>query len=451
MFERPEGGDSAVLVHAGRGDPGVREELGELARSAGAEIIGELTSNRQRPDPRHFLGSGKVDELRDLVRSVTADVVICGVNLSPSQERNLEARLECRVMDRTRLILDIFAQRASSYEGKLQVELAQLEHLSTRLVRGWTHLDREKGGIGLRGPGEKQLETDRRLLSARIKQIRARLDEVRSRRSLSRRARKRAALPVVSLVGYTNSGKSTLFNRMTGANVMARDQLFATLDPTVRRLRLPGGVRGVMADTVGFVRQLPHDLVAAFEATLEESREAALLLHVVDAADPERRAKMDEVEDVLLRIGAASVPRLTVFNKIDAVDELAPGITRDEQSVPVGAYVSAISGAGIEALAEAIAERLDGVQQTLRITIPWDAAGIRAALFEAVDIIEETVDGDVGWLLTARTTQGRIDALLRRQDATAAARITVEGTGTVLSDSDDADESIGSVPAERAQ
>jgi GTP-binding protein HflX len=451
LFERPEGGDSAVLVHAGRGDPGVREELGELARSAGAEIIGELTSNRQRPDPRHFLGSGKVDELRDLVRSVTADVVICGVNLSPSQERNLEARLECRVMDRTRLILDIFAQRASSYEGKLQVELAQLEHLSTRLVRGWTHLDREKGGIGLRGPGEKQLETDRRLLSARIKQIRARLDEVRSRRSLSRRARKRAALPVVSLVGYTNSGKSTLFNRMTGANVMARDQLFATLDPTVRRLRLPGGVRGVMADTVGFVRQLPHDLVAAFEATLEESREAALLLHVVDAADPERRAKMDEVEDVLLRIGAASVPRLTVFNKIDAVDELAPGITRDEQSVPVGAYVSAISGAGIEALAEAIAERLDGVQQTLRITIPWDAAGIRAALFEAVDIIEETVDGDVGWLLTARTTQGRIDALLRRQDATAAARITVEGTGTVLSDSDDADESIGSVPAERAQ
>ena len=261
------------------------------------------------------------------------------------------------MVDRTRLILDIFAQRASSYEGKLQVELAQLQHMSTRLVRGWTHLERQKGGIGLRGPGEKQLETDRRLLNLRVKQIRQRLEGVRGRRALSRRSRERAEVPVISLVGYTNAGKSTLFNSLTGSDVMAENLLFATLDPTLRKVKLPTGLQAVLGDTVGFVRHLPHELVAAFEATLEESRLAELLLHVLDAADPERADKSAEVDQVLARIGAEQVPKLLVYNKIDALSDIEPRVDRDADGVATRVWVSALTGAGMDLLAEVIEER----------------------------------------------------------------------------------------------
>ena len=415
MFDRPEGGDGAVLVHVASSDEATRSELAELAKSAGAFILKEIHTTRPTPEPRHYLGAGKLEELHECVVHDSADLVIFGTELSPSQERNLEAALKCRVIDRTRLILDIFAQRASTYEGKLQVELAQLEHMSTRLVRGWTHLERQKGGIGLRGPGEKQLETDRRLLAGRIKQIRSRLDAVRSRRALSRRARKRAELPVVSLVGYTNAGKSTLFNALTGAGVMAQDLLFATLDPTVRRLDLPGGARAVAADTVGFVRDLPHDLVAAFQATLEESREASLLLVVADASDPERQEKFVQVEAVLAEIGADDVPRLTVFNKIDLVEGLEAGIRRDDAGDANAVYLSAEIGSGVELLRDTLVERLQGSVQELEVQIPWAAGGVRSALYGRTEVLEETVDGERGWKLRLRAAPGLVRSVLSSQ------------------------------------
>jgi len=395
------------------------EELRELVRSAGVEILSELSSSRRDPDPRTFLGSGKLAELGDLVRERGADVVIFGAGLSPSQERNIERELKCRVVDRTRLILDIFAQRARSYEGKLQVELAQLEHMSTRLVRGWTHLERQKGGIGLRGPGEKQLETDRRLLAHRIKQIRSRLKDVRKRRALSRRSRKRTATSVVSLVGYTNAGKSTLFNRLTGADVDVEDRLFATLDPTVRRLGLPGGTPAVAADTVGFVRRLPHELVAAFEATLEESREATLLLQVLDAADSEREQKRYSVDQVLSSIDADDVPRLQVLNKVDLMDDaegLAGRVDRDADGTALRVWVSAVSGAGLATLTEAISERLGGAVREYLLSIPWRAGALRGRLYEGVDVLDEPAADEHGWKLHIRATEGRLTGLLRKLD-----------------------------------
>ncbi|MBT6277056.1 MAG: GTPase HflX [Chromatiales bacterium] len=410
MFERPQGSDAAILVQVGGADR-ADSELAELARSAGAQVRGVLSTTRSRPDPRYFLGRGKVDELGQAVRDHKVDLVIFGVALRPSQERNLERELSCRVLDRTGLILDIFAQRAASYEGKLQVELAQLEHLSTRLVRGWTHLERQKGGIGLRGPGETQLETDRRLLGHRIKQIRVRLEQVRARRGLSRRARQRASLPVVSLVGYTNAGKSTLFNRLTGAEVLAEDKLFATLDPTFRRLNLPGGVNAVLADTVGFVSRLPHDLVAAFEATLEESRQAALLLHVVDAADPEREAKKGEVYEVLSRIDASEVPVLEIYNKIDDLDGVSSRVDLDEHGAARRVWLSAHSGEGLDALAQAMGERLQGEALERWIRVPWVDAALRAAVYERLDVLEETVDEDIGWRLRVRASKSAINRL----------------------------------------
>jgi GTPase len=414
LFERPEGGDAAILVHVGANDGPARAELAELAHSAGAWIAAELGTTRPVPDARHHLGSGKLEELRALVHDAEADLVVFGTELSPSQERNLEGTLECRVIDRTRLILDIFAQRASSYEGKLQVELAQLEHMSTRLVRGWTHLERQKGGIGLRGPGEKQLETDRRLLNARIRQIRDRLDGVRARRALSRRARQRAALPVVSLVGYTNAGKSTLFNQLTGADVRAEDLLFATLDPTLRRLPLPAGAQAVVADTVGFVRKLPHDLVEAFQATLEESREAALLVHVVDAADPERHDKSAEVNTVLETIGAGEVPRLTVYNKIDQVEGATVGVDLDDLDLPRSVRVCAATGEGLEGLREAIAQRLQGHVGEWLVHVPWKAGALRAALFDRLEVLEETLDDDKGWALRVRAAEAVVRRIIFR-------------------------------------
>ncbi|HEX2584629.1 MAG TPA: ribosome rescue GTPase HflX, partial [Steroidobacteraceae bacterium] len=334
MFDRPQrgglhaangerrGADRALLVRVGIGEPATDEEISEfksLVHSAGADVAGFVGGNRKAPDARLFVGSGKAQEVADLVKSEEADVVIFDHALSPSQERNLEALFQCRVLDRTGLILDIFAQRARTFEGKLQVELAQLKHLSTRLVRGWTHLERQKGGIGLRGPGETQLETDRRLLGVRIKNLNARLEKVLTQRETTRQDRKRNGIPTIALVGYTNAGKSTLFNRMTGADAYAADQLFATLDPTLRRIELPDARVALLADTVGFVRQLPHELVAAFRSTLQEARESAVLLHIVDAADPEHGDRIAQVNEVLTEVGAGTLPQIEVFNKCDLI------------------------------------------------------------------------------------------------------------------------------------
>lgn len=343
FFERPDAGETAILVHIDFQDEEEREHPGEfleLVRSAGAKPATLMQGSRRRPDPRAFIGSGKVEELRELLDIHHAELVIFNHALSPSQERNLERSLKCRVLDRTGLILDIFAQRARTHEGKLQVELAQLEYMSTRLVRGWTHLERQKGGIGLRGPGETQLETDRRLLRARIKSIHKRLDKVRSQREQNRRARSRAEIPSISLVGYTNAGKSTLFNTLTSSEVYAADQLFATLDPTLRRLEIADVGPVVLADTVGFIRHLPHKLVEAFQATLQEAAEASLLIHVIDAADPNRELNIEEVDSVLAEIGADAVPCLRVMNKIDLLDS-APRIERNDQGIPEEVWLSA--------------------------------------------------------------------------------------------------------------
>lgn len=307
MFERPQGGERALLVHLNMHtgfDEESLEEFKELVVSSGAEPVAVITGSRAVPHPRYFVGTGKAEEIREAVSSHEADVVLFDHELSPVQERNLEALLQCQVLDRTGLILDIFAQRARSHEGQLQVELAQLRHLSTRLVRGWTHLERQKGGIGLRGPGETQLETDRRLIGHRIRTLKSRLNKVQRQREQGRRARKKADIPTISLVGYTNAGKSTLFNNLTQAEVYAADQLFATLDPTLRKVKLPAGFPVVLADTVGFIRQLPHDLVAAFRSTLKETQDADLLLHIVDASSDERDDNMNQVNLVLEEIGA---------------------------------------------------------------------------------------------------------------------------------------------------
>ncbi|MCP5149504.1 MAG: GTPase HflX [Ectothiorhodospiraceae bacterium] len=399
MFERPEGGQRALLVHVDRAsapDPRGLDELAELARSAGLDPVSRVTTTRAAPDPALYVGSGKADEIKALVASEAIDMVVFDHALSPGQERNLERRLECRVLDRITLILDIFAQRASTFEGKLQVELAQLRHLATRLVRGWTHLERQRGGIGMRGPGEKQLETDRRLIAGRIRQIEERLDAVRRRRGLSRRARSRASLPVVSLVGYTNAGKSTLFNRLTGAAVMAEDRLFATLDPTLRKLELPGTAPMVVADTVGFIRDLPHELVAAFRATLEETASASLLIHVVDAADPDRDQKVEEVEAVLAEIGADAVPRLEVLNKIDALPsgECEPRVERDAEGVPTRVWVSARSGAGVDLLLEAVASRLGGAMVRRVLCLPARAGKLRARLYREGTVLSAATADD---------------------------------------------------------
>ncbi len=358
MFDRPRAGEKSVLVHFDLGrvsDPEEIEEFRLLGRSAGAEIVGELGGSRARPDPRLFIGSGKAEELKLLVEAGQAELVIFDHALSPAQERNLERLLQCRVLDRAGLILDIFAQRARSFEGKLQVELAQLTHLSTRLVRGWTHLERQKGGIGLRGPGETQLESDRRLLAKRIAVLNKRLERIVGQRAQGRRARDKAELSALSLVGYTNAGKSTLFNRLTQADVYQADQLFATLDPTLRRLSLPDGQAVILADTVGFINHLPHELVAAFRSTLEETRGADLLLHVVDAAGARRDGCIADVEEVLDEIGAGEIPQIQVFNKIDLLPDAAPRIERDAEGRARRVWLSAETGAGVDLLSQAIA------------------------------------------------------------------------------------------------
>lgn len=360
MFDRHEGGERVILVAIDFGTPDFAESAAELrllATGARLEILGEVQGKRSRPDAALFVGSGKADEIAALVLATEADVVIFNHELSPAQERNLERRLQCRVIDRTSLILDIFARRAHSAEGKLQVELAQLQHLSTRLVRGWTHLERQRGGVGMRGPGEKQLETDRRLLGVRVKALRERLAKLGKQRRTQRRSRARQHVMSVALVGYTNAGKSTLFNALTRAGAYAADQLFATLDTTTRKIYLPQVGEVVLSDTVGFITRLPHDLVAAFRATLEATAEADLLLHVIDSASPGRERQIEAVEKVLAEIGADVVPQLRVYNKLDLTG-VAPGVGRDEYGKLQSVYVSAQSGAGLELLRDALSEIL---------------------------------------------------------------------------------------------
>ncbi|MEQ6915977.1 ribosome rescue GTPase HflX [Halomonas aquatica] len=404
FFERPEAGETAVLVHVDFQDEKEREDAGEfleLVRSAGAEPATLITGSRKRPDSRTFVGSGKLEELREAKTVHQAELVIFNHSLSPSQERNLERELKCRVIDRTGLILDIFAQRARTHEGKLQVELAQLEYMSTRLVRGWTHLERQKGGIGLRGPGETQLETDRRLLRGRIKAIHKRLDKVRSQRSQNRRARSRAEIPSVSLVGYTNAGKSTLFNVLTSAEVYAADQLFATLDPTLRRLEIEDVGPVVLADTVGFIRHLPHKLVEAFRATLQEAAEASLLVHVIDAADPDRELNVGQVEAVLEEIGAGDLPTLKVMNKIDLLDS-APRIERDGEGRPEVVWLSARDGKGLALLEQALSECLAEDIIDLELCLAPEQGKLRAGLHDLAAVREERFDDQGRTLLTVR-------------------------------------------------
>ncbi|MBQ0744527.1 MAG: GTPase HflX [Pseudomonas sp.] len=418
FFERHEGGERAILVHLEGQDERTREdpqEFVELANSAGADIVAFLTVNRHRPSPRFLIGAGKVEELQASVAEHEADLVIFNYVLTPSQERNLERELKCRVIDRTGLILDIFAQRARTHEGKLQVELAQLDHLSTRLVRGWTHLERQKGGIGLRGPGETQLETDRRLLRERIKQITRRLEKVRSQREQARRSRRRAEVPVVSLVGYTNAGKSTLFNILTSSTVYAADQLFATLDPTLRRIELEDVGPAILADTVGFIRHLPHKLVEAFRATLEESSQADLLLHVIDAADADRTSHIEQVVKVLTEIGAIELPILEVYNKIDLLDGLEPHIQRDESGVPVRVWVSAQQGLGLELVEQAMAERLGQDVMQESVLLEHAEARLRAQFYEVGAVVGERIADDGRQQLDLRLQRSDFNRLLKRE------------------------------------
>ncbi|MBL8250257.1 MAG: GTPase HflX [Candidatus Competibacter sp.] len=416
MFERPRGGERAVLVRLlfdGFENERDAGEFQALAAAAGAECVALIAGRRRAPDPRLFVGGGKAEEIRAAARQHGAELAIFDHALSPAQERNLETFLQCRAVDRTRLILDIFAQRARSFEGKLQVELAQLRHWSTRLVRGWTHLERQRGGIGLRGPGETQLETDRRLLADRIRQIGSRLERVERQREQGRRARRKADLPTVSVVGYTNAGKSTLFNALTHAEVYAADQLFATLDPTLRRLELPGAEPAVLADTVGFISRLPHELVAAFRATLRETCEASLLLHVIDASHPDRDDTIARVETVLADIGASSVPRLQVFNKIDLSGEPAR-LERDGEGRARAVWLSAATGAGLDLLKAALAERLRGDALHGWLCLPPSASRLRARLFSLGAVLAER-NGPAGeWLIEARTSRGNVDLLYRR-------------------------------------
>jgi GTP-binding protein HflX len=425
LFERPEAGERAVLVRLGLGAPVSEQEISEfqaLAVSAGAIPVATVTGSRRTPEPRYFVGSGKAEEIRASAIAGDAELVLVDHPLSPSQERNLERLIERRVLDRAGLILDIFAQRARSAEGKLEVELAQLRHLSTRLIRGWTHLERQKGGIGLRGPGETQLETDRRLLARRIRTLTGRLESLARRRDTGRAVRKRIPVPAVALVGYTNAGKSTLFNCLTGSEAYAADQLFATLDPTVRRLRLPHTPEIVLADTVGFVRDLPHELVAAFRSTLLEARDADLLLHVVDASDPERVEHMAQVAEVLDGIGAGSIPVLTVFNKTDRIGAPAM-VERDAEGRATRVWMSAARGEGVELLRGCLHERFGSLVRRFLLSLSAAEGRARARLYRQGLVRAEQPVDEGGWRLELEASRPELEALCGGEGIDFAARV----------------------------
>jgi len=418
VFERPRTGERAVLVRLGIGapvDPEDLEEFRQLALSAGVQPVATVTGRRDRPDPRYFMGSGKAEELRAVAESEGAEVILVDHALSPSQERNLEKLIGRRVLDRNGLILDIFAQRARSAEGKLEVELAQLKHISSRLVRGWTHLERQRGrggGVGLRGPGETQLETDRRLVAKRIHVLERRLEKLKQQRETGRQMRAEIPVPSVALVGYTNAGKSTLFRALTGTEAYVADQLFATLDPTVRRMMLPGGAGVVVADTVGFIRELPHELVAAFQSTLTEAREATLLLHVVDASDPRREERVEQVNRVLAEIGADRIPQVLVYNKIDRLG-VPPRVERDAEGRAHTVWISAEKRLGLDALVGVIAERLSRSVRRAVLGLPASAGALRAKLYSSGAVRAERSHDDGSLELDVELPDDELMALAR--------------------------------------
>ena len=412
-------GERTILVHVEltsvNQSSGSIDEFKQLAESSGLNIVKTLTIKRSFTKAQYFIGTGKVDELAMLVDENEIEIVIFSLQLSPSQERNLEKALKCQVMDRTGLILDIFALRANSFEGKLQVELAQLKHLSTRLVRGWTHLERQKGGIGLRGPGETQLETDKRLISIRIKNINKRLLKVHKQHDLGRKSRVKNQLPMISLAGYTNAGKSTLFNLLTKAQVYADDKLFATLDSTIRRVMLPASGEAVIADTVGFIQDLPHELIEAFKSTLEETRQANVLLHVVDASDQNSRDKIEQVEKIIEQIDAKEIPTIIVMNKIDGINDFQPRIDKDNEGKIYRVWLSAQTGDGVELLYEALSQSLSGMMTSASIKLDVQSAYIRSEIHKVGFIKKEIMNEFGQWLLEINVTSHYLERLLDKQ------------------------------------
>ena len=409
--------NNAIVVHCFFEQSKNTDDLTEfllLAKSANVHILNIITVTRSTPQAKYFIGSGKAEEIADAVRQYNADLVLVNHSLTPAQARNLEALCDCRVVDRNGLILDIFAQRARSHEGKLQVELAQLKHLFTRLVRRKTGLDQQKGAVGLRGPGETQLETDRRLIKVRINQLQSRLEKVAKQRNQNRQTRQKADIPTISLVGYTNAGKSTLFNLITDANVYVADQLFATLDPTLRRLTLQDVGTTILADTVGFLRDLPHDLISAFKSTLQETTEASLLLHVIDCADNRKLENIEAVNQVLEEIGAQEVPRLLVYNKIDQLENVAPHIEYDEKHLPSAVYISANSGSGLDLLLEAIRLRLTEHILNLQITLPPSDGKLRHAFYQLNCVEKEEINEQGEFLLNIRLEKTEWLKLVKR-------------------------------------
>ena len=424
MFERPKIGEKAILVHSSKIDESQSFEFIELAQSAGALIADNIFASGKRPNARFYLGKGKLDELRLCIEKNDSGLVIIDAALNPSQEKNIEQYLKCRVLDRSGLILDIFAQRARSFEGKLQVELAQLRHISTRLIRGWTHLERQKGGIGLRGPGETQLETDRRLIDKRIRQLRLRLNQVDKRRSMNRQNRLKSEIPTVAIVGYTNAGKSTLFKQLTGADVLVKDQLFATLDPTMRRLDLPEGAPIILVDTVGFIKELPHELVAAFRATLQEASEADLILHIIDGSDPNKWQRIKQVNNILKQLEADKVPQLRVYNKIDKLNYM-PKLTKRVNGSGRAAWISAMKGDGLDLLMGGISSFFARNLLSGSIELSNNQGKQRAKLFQMGAVKEEKILKDGSWKLALEITKQDIYRFLKKEGMKADAFVKI--------------------------
>ena len=426
MFDREKIGEKATLVFFSKNDLKDSEnlEFSELVASAGADIVGDIYTQNRKPNARYFLGKGKLNELHTSIRESDSDLIIFNASLSPSQEKNIEKKLECRVLDRSGLILDIFAQRARSFEGKLQVELAQLRHISTRLIRGWTHLERQKGGIGLRGPGETQLETDRRLINNRIRQLKFRLNQVDKRRGMNRQNRLKVGIPTIAIVGYTNAGKSTLFNKLTGAEEFVKDQLFATLDPVMSRLVLKEAGPIILSDTVGFIKELPHELVAAFKATLQEAKEADLILHVIDASDKNRLQRIRQVNNVLKQLDADKVPQIRVYNKIDKLEFESNKIRLGHQSLK-SVWLSALTGEGLNSILNAISDFISKNVILGCIELTNKQGRQRAKLFEMGAVREENILKDGSWELLLKIKKQDIQRFLKKEGMKANAFVKI--------------------------